>query len=136
METKEKIYIEKALAGTYERLTSSESGYPKIPFVLQKDVFMISAVLGARHGIMKPLTNKKDIFSWSTLVRDELAYPTLQAIAYNHTGDPADLTNEIFVLELAEQFANEGIHILEEKLLKYDNDEIIAMAMILLSEQP
>jgi hypothetical protein len=81
-----------------------------------KDVFMMSAVLGFRQGLLSPIRQKQDIFQWPVFTtQDDI--PTLQALAIAKTGGVAVLGDPEQVLTIAEEFANGGIAILKDAVL-------------------
>lgn len=107
----DRIAIEAQLHETYKEL-SSGSDVESTPFEELKDVFLIAACLGFRSGKRRPLSSdRRDIIRWETL-SPETDVPVLYALAIAATGRVEVLDDIGEVLTIAEEYANEGVHLL------------------------
>lgn len=107
----DRIAIEAKLHDTYKELSSGTD--PEFaPFEELKDVFLIAACLGFEIGKRRPLSSdRRDIVRWETL-SPETDVPVLYALAIAATGTVDVLDDRGKVLTIAEEYANEGIHLL------------------------
>lgn len=107
----DRIAIEAKLHDTYKDLSSGTD--PEFaPFEELKDVFLMAACLGFRSGRRRPLSSdRRDIVRWETL-SPETDVPVLYALATAATGTVEALDDIGEVLTIAEEYANEGIHLL------------------------
>jgi dnd system-associated protein 4 len=88
----------------------------EVPFGQLKDVFLMAACLGYARKKRRPLPVKtRDIIRLETFSQSDL--PVLYALAIATTGDVDILDQGYGFLTIAEEYANEGIHILKENLL-------------------
>ena len=112
------IYVdEKSAHPIYEELVSrSRKKADDFPFTTMKDLFLIAACIGAHHDLYKEPANKRDIFSGEQF-REKIDLPVLAALAYQKKQDIEILSNPREIIDIAQCYANEGIHILREELL-------------------
>lgn len=87
-----------------------------VPFVKMPDLFVAAACVGAKENRFKELSKKKDVF-YADALDAKLQIPILISLAYKHTSDLEKLTNARYILNVAEGWANGGIHILHEKIV-------------------
>lgn len=102
------IYIEEDYHQTYRELVDSRSA----PFRTMKDIFLMAAVLGLRHGSPVELKHRKEIFQW-TILNPQEDLPILQAVAIAQEG-PDVLADLDRIIDVAERLANSGILYLRE----------------------
>lgn len=137
MALRDKIYISKTeqVQDFYHRLKDEKGDVPTKPFRFDRDIFLAAAALGFEAGDYRPLegAERKDRFTWSTLLNEEHALSTLRAIALMKTNRPDILLDDDQVATIAEGYANAGIHLLAKQLLDTPSDEI-EEAMLLMSE--
>jgi dnd system-associated protein 4 len=111
----DRVAVEPELHEIYKKL--SEGSDPEdTPFGELKDVFMMATCLGYAKGKRKPLSGKRDIIRWETFSRD-IDVPVLYALAIAETGDVEILDEGFEFLTIAEEYANSGIHILNDRIL-------------------
>lgn len=100
----------------YKQLSESADDPERCPFRTMKDIFMLAACLGYRRGQRKPLASgKKNIFHW-TQFSEQVDEPVLKAMAIATTGDIQVLGNQEEILQIAEEYANAGIHELKSQV--------------------
>ena len=134
MPTREKIYISKEenVQALYVKLSKEEtSDIISKPFRTMRDVFLAAAVLGFLNDEYKAIESPKDIFAWGTLLNEENALSTLQAIALSKSKDPNILLDDDKVATIAEGYANAGIHSLAKKILATDISELEEAAIFM-----
>lgn len=110
----DRVFIDPEMHKTYKEL--SEGTDPEdVPFGELKDVFMMAACLGFANGKRRPLSSRRDILLWERL-SPQTDVPVLYAIAIAETGDVEILNQGYEFLTIAEEYANEGIHILRDRI--------------------
>lgn len=104
-----RVSIDASLHEMYKEL--SEGNDPeKVPFRTMKDVFMLAACLGYRRGQSRAISGaKRQIFHWAQF-HEQVDVPILKAIAIATTGDVQVLTDQDRIVQIAEDYANVGIH--------------------------
>ena len=114
----DRVSIDKRVHGIYIDLSrQSKSGIEEAPFILMKDVFMWAVAMGVEKGKRRELTGlKEQIFRWDQFAQD-IDIPVLKAIALAETSNAEILIDEISILRIAEEYANEGIWELKSKIL-------------------
>lgn len=131
-----RINIPKNKADFVRKLTSQDDGVG--PFRLQADVLAFAAAFGARHGSRQPLKEAtKDPIRAEVFNRQ--GYDTLvNLLAIYNTHDPdvlADTDKECERRALIfEEYANGGLHILEDRL-KGATDLTESLMLIIKSER-
>lgn len=113
------VYVEKNKAHPiYEELVSRSSKKAEdFPFATMKNLFIVAACIGAQHDKYDKLdAPRKDIFS-GEVFDTKTDVPVLAALAYQHTKDVEVLADPKQVIEIAQCWANGGIHILRDELL-------------------
>src|SRR6185436_16316406 len=113
----DRVAIDPAMHETYKIL--SEGTDPEdVPFEELKDVFMMATCLGYSKGKRRPLSKgRRDVVRWETFSGDT-DVPILYALAIAETGDVKILDDGFEFLTIAEEYANEGIHILNDEIRK------------------
>jgi len=117
----DRIFVEKKTMEIFKCLNASATKNSSItdqPFSEAKEVFMWAVSIGVRDNKRLPLSGAKDqLFFWNRLSQDK-ELMILQLVAIAETKDINILKNERYVQELAEEYANYGIRIINETLLK------------------
>lgn len=109
------IYIEEQWHPFFKELTS-RADVQDTPFIMMKDVFMWAASLGYTRGSKKTLSGKKvGIFRWPQF-ESQTDVPLLKALAIADTGDLMIIQNQDKMLEIVQEYANAGIHDLQQAL--------------------
>ncbi len=110
------IAVADAVHDIYKQLTEGNDPV-NVPFKTMKDVFMWAACLGYQRGERRPLTGKRvSIFRWAQF-SSQIDIPLLKAFAIADTNDVDVLLNRDELLEIAEEYANAGIHVLRADVL-------------------
>lgn len=118
-----RVAIDASLHDLYKELTEGKD-IEKAPFLTMKDVFMLAVCLGYRRGQRKPIAGKQQqIFHWAQF-SDQVDMPILKAIAIAVTGDVLVLSDFGKVVELAEEYANAGIHEVRTKVADYSGEPL------------
>jgi hypothetical protein len=137
MALRDKIFISKSdeVQELYHRLKDEKGDVPTKPFRYDRDIFLAAVASGFEANDFRPLdsADRKERFTWGTLLNDPHALSTLRAIALLKTDRPDVLLDDDQVATIAEGYANGGIHVLGKTLLDTPSDEI-EEAMILMSE--
>jgi dnd system-associated protein 4 len=111
----DRVAIDPAMHEIFKQL-SDGADPEEVPFGQLKDVFLMAACLGYARKKRRPLPTKtRDIIRLETFSQSDL--PVLYALAIATTGDVDILDQGYEFLTIAEEYANEGIHILQENLL-------------------
>jgi len=117
------VNIDESTHAIYKRLTGADAdptekpNADSTPFRTMKDVFMWSLCLGARSGRRRALAKKVKLFDWGVFSQD-VDRPCITAIALAETKDIETLLDQDVVLTIAEEYANEGVHELNSRLLE------------------
>lgn len=112
-----RVYIAKDVHGLYDDLVSrAGKNAEDRPFATMKDVFMVAACIGAHHNNYEELGASEGIFSGEVFDARTDA-PVLAALAYKRTADLETVTDSKRVVEIAQEWANAGIHILKNEEL-------------------
>lgn len=104
------------------------------PFTALKDVFMLAMCLGFTKGIRRPLSGRVPNILWQTFSL-QTDVPVIYAIAIADTGDVAILTENLEFLTIVEEYANEGIRMLEEYLADRRSYPLWSMVQMVLDER-
>jgi dnd system-associated protein 4 len=97
-------------------------------FPTLKDVFVFAAAVGWAQRRRIPLKGRQHVGFWRAFTPQE-DVPLLQAIAIAETGDPAGAADHAMVLEIAEQYANGGIDVIND----YERSDLSATVVALAS---
>src|SRR4051812_23044457 len=127
MALRDKIFISKAedVQEFYHRLKDEKGDVPTKPFRFDRDIFLAAVASGFEAKDFRPLesVDRKERFTWSTLLNDPHALSMLRALALLKTKRPDVLIDDDQVATVAEGYANGGIHLLAKKLLDTTTDE-------------
>lgn len=133
MALRDKIFISKheTVQTLYDQLKAERMDSPTKPFRYDRDIFLAAAAMGQREKQFKPLeaSDRRDKFTWGTLLNDPHALAALQAIALAHEKNPDVLLDDDRVACIAEAYANAGIHILAKQILNTGVDELEETAL-------
>lgn len=112
-----RVYIEKEVHDLYEELVSrAGKNAEDRPFSTMKDVFMVSACIGAHRNRHEELGASEGIFS-GDVFDARIDVPVLAALAYRRTKDLDVFADSKRVVEISQEWANAGIHILRNEEL-------------------
>lgn len=131
-----RIYVDQDTHEIYEKLVSqAEKNAESHPFRTMKDLFVIAACIGSQQNKYVPLsTQKKEIFRGS-IFRDKLDVPILAAIAYHKERDLSVLEDPRKIVDIAQGWANGGIHLLQDELLYQPGTPLLNWVNMLLDRQ-
>lgn len=87
-----------------------------VPFLSLKDAFMWAVTLGYNAGKRTPLEGAKEGIFWFYQFSKETDLTVLKMIALAETGDVYTLTQEDQIMQMAEEYANAGIYLLQDAL--------------------
>jgi len=109
-----KFYTDQTKHELYKRLVETKTS----PFYKKtmKDIFILSAAMGYYYGVRKPLGKRRDIAD--ILVFTEVDWWILNSIAFATIGDLRIITDRAKVLDIAEEYANWGIDLLYDLVIK------------------
>lgn len=111
----DRVAIDPSMHDIYKNLSDGVDP-EQAPFGELKEVFLMAACLGYAKKKKRPLPTKtRDIIRFETFSQTDL--PILYALAIADTDDVEILDRGYEFLTVAEEYANEGIHVLNEKLL-------------------
>jgi dnd system-associated protein 4 len=112
-----RVYIDKGTHEIYEKLVKRGSENPDdFPFQTMKDLFMVAACLGAKETQYEEIDSAKDIFN-ADVFDENIDIPVLSSLAYLYEKKLVVLNDSKRILEIAQGYANGGIHLLKEQLL-------------------
>ncbi len=124
---RDRVSIDSAAHEIYRTLTIGE----ETPFKTMKDLFMLAACLGSHLNKRVPIARRQQIFAWSIFSpQDDI--PVLRALAIAATGDVKVLLDQGEILRIAEEYANGGISIIEQKLMQQPGDRLLKLAEMVL----
>jgi dnd system-associated protein 4 len=128
------VYVDREAHTIYEELVSRSSKKAEDhPFATMKDLFIMAACVGAQRGRFEELSSRRDIFS-GELFDSKTEVPVLAALAYHRTKDIEVLSDAKKVVQIAQGWANGGIHIVREELLERPGRPLYNLVEMLLSE--
>jgi dnd system-associated protein 4 len=112
-----RVNIDKTKHEVYQKLVSRGAENPDhYPFETMKDLFMLAACLGARHGVYTPMGPSQDLFN-SDVFDEKTDVPILFALAYSQEESLAALADPRKVLDIVQCFANGGIDYVVEEIV-------------------
>ena len=112
------VYVEKDANDVYDALTSRAANKAEhYPFAVKKDLFMLAACVGAQQGIYKELMGKPHQIADSDQFDRDNDVPILAALAFHRSKNLETLFNAREILDIAQAWANGGIHIVHQQLL-------------------
>lgn len=118
---RDRIFVEAKTMEIYKSLNASavkNSSINEQPFPEAKEIFMWAVSLGVNKGVKMQLSgNKEGLFFWSRLSQDQ-ELTILKLIAISESNDIEVIKDEAYIQELAEEYANYGIRILNDILIK------------------
>src|SRR6266496_4075502 len=121
--TRDTVVIDEGVHDVYKRLTEGTDPV-SVPFRTMKDVFMFAAAVGCQQGERRKLAGRRlTIFRWAQFT-PQTDIPLLKAFATASTGDILVLGVEDEILNIAEEYANAGIHELRRRVLTPDGQAL------------
>ncbi len=112
-----RVYIDKDKHELYEKLVKrGADNLDNYPFQTMKDLFMVAACLGARNNIFEEIKSSKDIFN-SDVFDEKTDVPILASLAFQKEKSLSVLNDEKKILEIAQGYANGGIHLVKEQIV-------------------
>lgn len=97
-----------------EFVSSSTRNVEDRPFATMKDLFVVAACIGAQRNRYEVLRSRTGIFS-GEVFSPRVDVPVLAALAYKRTADLEALSDPRRVIDIAQEWANAGIHILKRE---------------------
>ena len=93
----------------------------------------MAACAGAQHDRFAKLGSTKDIFA-AEMFNEKTEVPVLAALAFQRTNDIEVLSDPKQVIEIAQAWANGGIHIVRDALLEQPGRPLFNLVDMVLSE--
>lgn len=136
--TKEKpsdrIFVEDRVIEQFRSLTAQTTKNSAVlhqPFLELKDAFLWAVAMGVKYGKRRPLEGKREgLFLWVRIDHDT-ELPCLKMIALSETEDIHVLTDIQQIQQIAEEYANEGIRIIKERLVDKPGDPLFNLVEII-----
>lgn len=125
---RDRVSIDAEAHELYRTLTTGDES----PFKTMKDLFMTAVCLGYHINKRVPLARRQQIFAW-TIFSPQDDIPLLRALAIAATGDVKVLLDQGELLTIAEEYANGGISVIEQKLVREPGDRLLKLAEMLVS---
>lgn len=125
---RDRVSIDAGSHDLYRTLTTGDES----PFKTMKDLFMTAACLGYHINKRAPLARRQQVFAW-TIFSPQDDIPLLRALAIAATGDVKVLLDQGELLTIAEEYANGGISVIEQKLLRDPGDRLLKLAEMVVS---
>ncbi len=111
------VYVDQGVHPIYEKLTSRSSKKAEdFPFETMKDLFIVSACIGAKYDRYVEIEKSKEIFD-ATLFNQKTEIPVLMSLAFCKARNLEVLSDGRQILDIAQGWANGGIEILKNQLL-------------------
>ncbi len=113
----DRVYIERAKHPLYQRMLSVGQKDPEnTPFLLLKDAFLWAVLLGYQAGERTPLSGSREGIFWYYHISREVDLPILKTVALAETSNLGVLQREDEIMNIAQEYANTGIHLLDDAL--------------------
>ena len=129
----DRIRIDASHHSIYKVLTKESENEDRealLPFESMKNLFMLATFIGYQEGKRVPLGKHQGIFAWSQFSKDE-DVPLLRALALAETGNVEVLTDQREILHIAEEYANAGIVVIQEKIEAMRDNRIMHLVSLL-----
>jgi dnd system-associated protein 4 len=111
--SRDTVTIDESVHYIYKQLTDGTDSVT-VPFKTMKDVFLWAASLGYKRGERRPISGKKlTIFRWAQF-SSQTDIPIIKSISLSD--DINVLLNQDEMLNVAEEYANVGIHELRSNI--------------------
>lgn len=114
----DRLFVEDRVIRVFRDLTQTSTKNASIftqPFKETKDAFLWAVSLGVKFGSRRPLEDRREgLLRWDYLSHDEKQCLGMLALA--ETGDINVLKDEGSIQEIAEEYANQGIRILNQNV--------------------
>ncbi|MBI3825589.1 MAG: hypothetical protein HY294_06320 [Candidatus Rokubacteria bacterium] len=125
---RDRVSVDAASHEFYRTLTSGEES----PFKTMKDLFLVAACLGFQLNKRVPLERRQQVFAWSIFSpQDDI--PVLRALAIAATGDVKVLLDQGELLTIAEEYANGGISLIEQRVAQEPGDRLLKFAELVVA---
>lgn len=122
----DRLFVEVKVIDLFRNLTYQSTKNASIyaqPFQETKDTFLWAVALGVRAGVRRPLEGTRDgLLRWSYLSDDEKR--SLAMIALAETDDIHVVADDGEIQEIAEEYANEGIRVINRELKEGAGDPL------------
>lgn len=113
--SRDTVTIDESVHHIYKELTDGTDPIT-VPFKTMKDVFLWAAALGYRRGERRPIAGKKlIIFRWAQF-STQTDIPMVKAMLLANGSNIDMLLSQDELLNIAEEYANAGIHDLRARL--------------------
>lgn len=106
---RDRFYVQRDQHPLFQRLCDKDEGV----FEHLKDVFVFAAALGFHYERRRPLEERQHVGFWHYL-NENRDVPLLQSIAVAETGGLDVLGDQGDIIQIAEEYANGGIGLLEQ----------------------
>lgn len=130
----DRIFVEDRVIEQFRSLTAQPTKNSTVrhqPFLELKDAFLWAVSMGVKYGKRSPLEGKKEgLFLWVRINKDS-ELPCLKMLALSETKDIRVLTDEQQIQQIAEEYANEGIRIIRERLVDKPGDPLFNLVEII-----
>ena len=121
--SRDTVTIDESVHYIYKELTDGTDPVT-VPFKTMKDVFLWAAALGYKRGERRPISGKKlTIFRWAQF-SSQTDIPVVKAISLADGSEINVLLSQEEMLNVAEEYANAGIHSLRAHLLTESNQPL------------
>jgi dnd system-associated protein 4 len=128
-----RVYIDKDKHELYEKLVKRGNEDPEnYPFQTMKDVFILAACIGAKNDEFISLQSSKDIFS-SDVFDIKIDLPVMSSLAFKRTQDLDTLLDEKKILEITQEYANGGIHLVIDQIINNPGKPLNNLISLILS---
>jgi dnd system-associated protein 4 len=111
------VNIDESVHEIYKQLTEG-SDVVNAPFKTMKDVFLWAMCLGFKKGERVPIKQKKLTIFRVAQFNQQVDLPIIKAVALSSVMDIRVLTDSEEVLKIAEEYANAGITIVNNSIVK------------------
>lgn len=124
------ISIQKSFYEDYNNFfpEKSEKSWLECPFADFREIYILSACIGASKGAFKEIDSKKIKIFDSNVFNEHFDLPILYTIAYCKEMDPELLSDETYVLNIVEGFANGGFPHLMDELKNRQSSNLLNLA--------
>lgn len=133
----DRLFVEEKVVDWFRNLTYQSTKNASIysqPFKESKDAFLWAVSLGVKSGTRRPLEGPREgLLLWTYLSDEEKRILAMLAIA--ETGDLKVISDEGWIQEIAEEFANEGIRTIKREIWEGSGDPLWKLVDMIRSEQ-
>ncbi|MBG0785964.1 MAG: hypothetical protein H0S79_12780 [Anaerolineaceae bacterium] len=130
----DRIFVEGRVIEQFRSLTAQPTKNSTVlqqPFLELKDAFLWAVAMGVNYGKRRPLEGKKEgLFLW-VRINSSTELPCLKMVALSESKDIHVLTDTQQIQQIAEEYANEGIRIIKERLVDKPGDPLFNLVEII-----